>query len=372
VSGGWPGVPRVGELIRDAASAARAQVTASLVTALVLATACAAILVTAGQSAATAAGIVSQIDSIGTRLIAISDDGGASGMLPTGPARLSGLSDVSWAFGLGAAVDVTNPELPADRAASRVLVGGLPPDLPLVQGRAPRPGEAVAGVDAATALNLRPALGRVQAPGADPVGVVGVFQASGPLAQLNDVVLIAEDPAQVATLRYLYVMAADVNAVDPLQHVLASSTPALNPAALTIEAPAGAIALRSVISGQLGAASRRLMALIMAVSAIVIAVTVFATTLGRRPEFGRRRALGASRSALVACLLVQTGIGALAGVLLGAAVGLVWLQASVGSLPTWQFTTGVAGLALLLALAASTPVAAAAASRDPLRILRVP
>jgi len=370
--GPWPGTPRVGELIRDAVTAARAQWAMTIIVGVVLATVCVAILVTTGQTAASQASIISQIDSAGTRLIALSDDGGKSGMLPTAPGQIASWSDVSWAIGLGTAVDVTNPALPLGHAASRVLVGPLPPDLALIQGRTPRPGEAVVGAGAAVTLNLGPGLGRVQVPGQDPVGVVGVFTASGPLSHLNDVVLIAADPAEVDTLRYIYVMADNVMDVDPIEQVLTTSTPALNLAALTIETPAGAIALRDAIAQGLGVAARNLMALIMGVGAVVIAVTMLMATIGRRPEFGRRRALGATRSALVASLLIQTGIGAIPGVLLGTAGGLVTLAVTTGSVPAWQFTVGVADLVVLLSLFASAPVAIAAASRDPLRILRVP
>lgn len=369
---GWPGMPRLGEVLRDAAASARAQIAASLTLVLVLATMVFAVLVTTGQAAASEAQIVAQIDSAGTRLIVLSDEGGASGMQASAPARLAGLSDVSWAAGLGPAVDVTNPALPLNRAASRALVGPLPPDLVLVQGRSPRPGEAVAGAGAAVALNLGPGLGRIQVPGADPVGVVGVFQASGPLANLNNTVLVATDPADIAQLRYIYVMAADVTVIDRLEHVITTSTPVLNPAALTVETPSGAVAFRDVIAGRLGAASRQLMAVIMIVGAIVIAVTVLAGTSTRRREFGRRRALGATRSTLVATLLIQTTIAAVPGILIGTTAGLITLHATTGLLPSWRFTTGVAGLTLLLTLAASTPIATIAAHRDPLRILRVP
>lgn len=69
----WPGVPRLDELVRDAVVGARAQLVATLTLVLVLATVCFAILVTAGQPAANEARVVAQIDSAGTRLIALSD-----------------------------------------------------------------------------------------------------------------------------------------------------------------------------------------------------------------------------------------------------------------------------------------------------------
>ncbi|MCL2652581.1 MAG: hypothetical protein FWD63_02165 [Propionibacteriaceae bacterium] len=374
-SDGWSGTPQVREILRDSIAGARAQIAATLTTALVLATVCFTILVTTGQSAATQAHIIGQIDSAGTRLIALSDNDGASGILSTAPEVISGLSDVSWAFGLGAAIDVTNPILPVGRAASRVLVGELPPELPIIQGRAPRPGEAVAGVGAATALNLGPGLGRIQTIGqadSDPIGVVGVFTATGPLAHLNDVVLIAQAPEDVGTLRYVYVMAVNVVIIDRLEHVLTTSTPATYPVAMTVETPVGAIAWRNAIAGGLSAASRELMALIMAVGAALIAITMFTATTSRRAEFGRRRALGATRSVLVASLIAQTAISATPGVVLGIVSGLGTLMIGTGMVPAWRFTAGVGGLVLLLALVASTPIAIIAAHRDPLRILRVP
>lgn len=375
----WPGVPRRRELVQDAVAGARAQLTTTLTLILVLATVCFAVLVTTGQAAANEARVIEQVDSVGTRLIALSDDGGAAGILPTAPERLAAISDVTWSVGLGAAVDVRNPALPAERVGSRPLVGELPPDIALVQGRAPRVGEAVAGTRAAAALHLGPGLGRIQADGgadvpagANPVGVVGVFEADGPLDFLNDVVLVAGTPDDVETLRYVYVMAEDVTVIDRLESVLATSTPALNPRVLTVETPQGAIALRDVIAGRLGAASRQLMAVVMGVGAVIIAVTVLAAVVARRRDFGRRRALGATRSALVATLLAQSAVGAVVGIVVGTAAGLGTLLATTGSLPTWRFVTGVAGLALLLTLATAAPIATCAAYRDPLRILRVP
>lgn len=372
--GGWPGSPRVGDLVRDAFVGARAQIATTLTLVLVLATVCFSILVTTGQSAASEARVVDQIDSAGTRLIALSDDGGKAGILPVAPQTLASISDVTWVAGLGEAVDVTNPLVPDVRIASRAIVGALPPDLTIVQGRPPLPGEAIAGIDAARALHLADGAGLVAPIGAlsDQIGVVGVFQATGPLAHLNNTVLVATDPATIESLRYLYVMASDVSTVDRLESVLTTSTPAANPAALTVEAPSGAIALRDVIAGRLGAASRQLMAVVMGVGAVIIAVTMLSATASRRRDFGRRRALGATRSTLVAGLLLQTSIGAMLGIVLGTGLGLATLQVTTASLPTLQFTTGVAGLALLLTLLAATPVATHAAHRDPLRILRVP
>ncbi len=112
---------------------------------------------------------------------------------------------------------------------------------PLAQGSSrcltPGAGEAVVGNGAVGPLNLQPGLGRIRYdndPAAEPIAVVGVCDATGPLAHLADTVLISTEPENVETLRYLYVMANDITVVDRLEQVVRNSTPVLNPAALTL------------------------------------------------------------------------------------------------------------------------------------------
>lgn len=111
---------------------------------------------------------------------------------------------------------------------------------------------------AVSTLNLDAALGTIQVLDrhTDPVAVVGVFDATGPLANLANTALVQSDPTYLETLWFVYAMASAVSTVDHLENTLRTSTPAMNPAALTVEAPSGAIALREVIAGRLGAASR--------------------------------------------------------------------------------------------------------------------
>ncbi|MEK8227221.1 FtsX-like permease family protein [Oerskovia sp. M15] len=93
---------------------------------------------------------------------------------------------------------------------------------------------------------------------------------------------------------------------------------------------------------------------------------------GQAPRLRRRRALGATRTAIVVLVLVQTGVAALAGVVLGVGGGLAAVHHLTGNLPDPTFTAGVATLAVLIALAGAVPPALAAAHRDPVRILHVP
>lgn len=65
-------------------------------------------------------------------------------------------------------------------------------------------------------------------------------------------------------------MARDVTLVQRLVDALATSVPADDPAAVTVESPAGAIALREVVAGELGASSRRLLAVVLGVAGLTL------------------------------------------------------------------------------------------------------
>lgn len=377
------GFPRPARLLADGVTGALAQPVSTATAAVVLAIVCFVILATTGQSAASEQRVISRIDGAGTRLIAVSDDGGRAGMQADGVAVVAGLSDVSWAFGLGAVTDVQNARLPTDERgiAARALYGEWPPELLPVQGRLPRaPGEALAGRDAVAALHLADGAGTVQArpafgtaaPGTPGTPVVGVFEASGPLGSLNNSVLIAAEPAPGDPLRYVYVMAEGVGAVEQLGEAITAALPAVQQAGMTVETPEGALALRSVIAGEIGAGSRQTMALVLAVGLAIVTVTMLGAVSAKRRDFGRRRALGATRSALVVLVLVQTAVAAVAGIALGVAAGLVMVDRVSGTLPSSAFVLGVVGLTGLVALIGAVPPALAAAYRDPLRILRVP
>jgi putative ABC transport system permease protein len=111
---------------------------------------------------------------------------------------------------------------------------------------------------------------------------------------------------------------------------------------------------------------------VMATSLLSLAFLSILMVHSRRQEFGRRRALGATRGAIVALVVVQGGIvvalGSLAGSVAG--VALAWLR--FDTLMPWGVlvmlvVTTVCGSAL-----AQIPSAVTAGLRDPVRVLRTP
>jgi hypothetical protein len=92
----------------------------------------------------------------------------------------------------------------------------------------------------------------------------------------------------------------------------------------------------------------------------------------RKQDFGRRRALGATRTNIVTLVaihyLLVAAIGITTGISIATIVTIRWTDAP----PDTTFTTAIALLALIVTIIAALPPALIAAYRDPVRVLRVP
>ena len=346
------------------------------ITALIVGTTCAVILATVGQSAAAEARILETIDRAGTRTIVVSDPSGQAVLLADSVTQVQSLDGVRWVIGLSPVVDVHNVDLgPAGRRVpSRRIYGALPSALMTVVGQTPDPGEALVGVEALTTLGAEEAVAGVVGEGVG-TAIVGAFDAAEPIGFLNESVVIAA-PLQAASereaLRQVIVMVEEVDDVPKLIRAVGAVVHARDPTQLRIETPEALVELRNLVQNELASNSRQLLFIVLGVGLLVIAITLVGSVSQRRRDYGRRRALGASRSAIVLLVLAQTGAGALPGLLFGTGVGLVIVSLLAGSVPSLAFTGGVVVLALIVALLAAVPPGLLAAYRDPVRILRVP
>ncbi|MFC4613439.1 FtsX-like permease family protein [Cellulomonas algicola] len=329
------------------------------------------VLLTTGRSAATEQEVVASIESVGTRLVTVTDTTGNAGIAPSVVGDVERLAGVTWAFGLGPATDARNSDFEQAGAgvAVRALFGSLPADVPVTSGRpAVQPGEALAGVGASDVLRLSDVVGRVS-DGQTSVGVVGQVDAIGPLSFVDELVLRIPAADEELPVRYVYVLVDDATNA---REVATAVTALLPPGGVEVETSDGAIALRDVVAGRLGSASRQLMAAVLGCGLVLVSVTMLGAVAARRRDFGRRRALGASRSAIVTLVLVQSALAGAIGALVGAGTALGWSLLSGLPLAPWQFVMGLCALAVLVTLVGSAPPALTAASRDPVRILRVP
>lgn len=360
-------------VLAEALANARSRPGPTITTATVIALVCVVIVATTGRTVATERQILSRVDAVGTRLITVTDATGNAGIAPSALEVIADLDTVDWVFGLGPASDVSRGDLPGTASGQpvtrRALLGDLPPEFQDAPGRPASDGEALAGTEALRRLGLPQPSGQVWAEGR-PIAIVGAFAATGPLSSLDEMVL-QRDPG-ISTVRYLYLTVQPGHDVQSVADNVTALLPARDPGGIDVALADGAIQLREVLSGTLGASSRSLMSIVLGVGLLVVALTVIGAVNARRRDFGRARALGATRTTIVVLVLTQTALSALVGVCTGFAVAVPATRWGSGSLPGVGFLTGVAVLATMMALLGALPPACAAARRDPVRILRVP
>lgn len=355
----------------EAGAIARSAPVASAVVAVVAAIMCVAVFATAGRAAVTEAEVVARIDEAGSRLITMTTTGAE--MMPADVVAHAGrLEEVSWALGLGPVADVRNAWVDGESAPGRGVVGLPVPDLALDSGRWPVGGEAVVSARSARTLGLAAAAGAVvDRSGGAVTSVVGSYTAVGALAGIDHLVLRGQGPGDT-TVTSVYVLAADVRDVPALAVVLREISGVEDQGDLVVTTSQALVDLSEVVSGRLGAFSRELAAGALVAGGGFVAVTMLSIVAGRRRDMGRRRALGASRSALVMLVAAQAGIPAAAGAILGTLIGIVVADRQAGAVPALGFCVAVPLLAVLASLVGAVPAALAAAWRDPVRILRVP
>ncbi|AXH97359.1 FtsX-like permease family protein [Ornithinimicrobium avium] len=203
-----------------------------------------------------------------------------------------------------------------------------------------------------------------------PCAVVGSFTAGGVISDLDRLVLTgSSDHPPHATL--VYVLARDAQHV-PLvvEHVrmLVGGDPDL----LSIRTSDALLSANEVISGQVGAFSRQIAVGVVALGLLLALLTVSLALASRRADMGRRQALGSSRSALVALVMMTVTIPTLAGAVLGTVVGVGAMVIMHGSLPDPLFVLAVNLLTLGVVAVATVPPALSVALQYPVAVLRVP
>lgn len=357
-------------LLVEAIRSALAQPVATVVTGLIIAGACAVILATTGQSVQAEQQVLSRIDEAGTRSIVISDTVGDAGITTDAVDRIARLSGVDWVVGLGPATDVRAAGIPGGNpAAIRFLYGDFPPQIRVTRQPPFEIGEAIVGPDAQKTLGLQVPVGGVV--GETDYTVVGAFAASDPLMFLNRSVIARPGPDQ-RVLRSIHILVTDPARVAGVTDAALLVLGADNVTSVAVETSETFAALRAAVAGELGRFSRQLVAVVLAAGLVLTALAVYGAVTSRRKDFGRRRALGASRPTIVALVALQTGAAAVSGAVIGTVITGVALTQTSGQAPDTPFTMAIAILAVLTAVLAAIPPAVVAAYRDPVRVLRVP
>ena len=361
-------------LAREVLASVRAQRAVSGMMGAVGFLVCFVVLATTGQSAATRSSVLATIDDLSTTLVVVTDDSGSGALDPGMVAVIDSYSQTQWAFGLGEVLDAKNADLSGRTfgVPLRAVVGELPAAIAPVDGRSPsRPNEAWVGQSAFAELGMASAAGTVTANGAF-YGVVGTFSAPGPMANLESTILVPTGSQAIDSVRYIYANAENSASAEALAASITQLLPEASREMITVELGTGALVLKDALSARLDRGAQTMLALVLGVGAVLSVVVTHVMVATRRRDIGRRRALGATRSNLVALVLMQNVVCTTIGGLAGCAAGLVAVWSMTRAVPSGQFTAAVLGLSLVSALVGCVVPAVRAAHLEPVRILRVP
>ncbi len=356
-------------LFREAVAAARGQSVSSVITIVMVAGMCLTVLVTTGRTAAAEAAALEAVDDAGTRTIVVRASD-RTGLTTDVLYRLEPVSGISSVTGFGPITDYRNVAIDGGpKVGGRAVYGQLDDVVTPVSGS---DRVAMASPDAGRALGLVDKTGTVVDADGRQLTVVGDIRVPDHLRFLEPLLVQPSDAEVEAPLTMLVVLAEDPGQVDALTDVVSGLLGDIDRSDVTMETSAALADIRAAVAGTLGDHGHATVLGILAVSAALVGVNLLGLVIMRRKDFGRRRALGARRSLIVALLLLQVGVTSTVGAALGSCLTMLGLVVTSTPLPDTSFVVAVATLAVLTALIAALPPAVLAARRDPLRELRVP
>lgn len=360
---------------REATASARSQRVPSIVSVLVIAAMCLAVLLTSGRTVGAQRDVVASIDSAGTRAIVVQAQPD-SGLDTTVVDRIAALRDVAWIGAFGPATDVTNTAVPG---GTRVPTRTVLTTDPTVLGLGPHPertgiSPAYGSPAALDQLGALAPTGSVSSKDGAEHTLAGQLNVPDYLRQLEPLLLLpttatASDPNPVSVL---VIIATEPTQVAVLTALVTPLLAIADPTTASITTSEAFSTLRGLVDTQLGTVARTLLLGVLLGSGVIVSCVLYGFILLRRKDYGRRRALGASQRLIVTLVLTQALILSTLGAAIGTASGIVTLLITNDPLPGPAFTTATAVLATTVGTAAALLPAVSAARRDPLRELRVP
>lgn len=325
-------------------------------------------LATAGQTVAAEEELAAKLGGVEARTVVVRSTGAP--VLPAGAvADLDSLSTVDWVLGLGPAFSIHHEANPGRQGAAVEVVGEVP-GVPVSEPRRAR--AAYLSPASARRNGLSAPIGAVVADDGASFELTGWFDAVPPLDDLDALVTVPVAAADAPALETIVVLARSPQDVPAVADAISSIVGADRAIDYTITQPSTLLRVRDAATGTLGSYGRTIVARVLAVSTFLVAVTTLTGTLTRRQDFGRRRALGATRSMLTLLVTCQTLLAATLGVAIGSAAGLVVLRQLTSRTVALSYPVAIAALTLLASAVAAIVPASIAAWRDPLRVLRTP
>ncbi|WP_020579604.1 ABC transporter permease [Actinopolymorpha alba] len=378
---------RPSDLGRVASVGVRTRKVRAALSALGIAIGVAALVAVLGLSSSSQAGLLAQIDRLGTNLLTVTTGktmfGDTAELPKQAPSMISRIGPVTQVqqTGVTTAKAYRSPLIPAINS-NGLSVQAASLDLPraagtsLAQGRylnAATAREPVAVLGAAAAERL--GIGRIRVGQRIWVGgqwfyVTGILR-PGVLAPEIDTAVLVGFPAAERYLGFggypstIYVR-ADTSQVDAVHGVLGATANPQAPSEVNVSKPSDALVARAAAQSAFNSLFLGLGAVALLVGAIGVANTMVISVLERRPEIGLRRALGATRGHIriqfLAEAILLAVLGGAAGVAAGVAATAIYATTKDWSIviPTVAWAGGFAATILIGAVAGLIPALRAA------------
>ena len=387
---------RVSDVTRLSTVGLRTRKLRAGLSALGIAIGVAAIVAVLGLSASSQAGLLAEINQLGTNLLTVSNGQnltGGTAELPIGaPAmigRISGVQRVQSTGTVSGADAYRNPYIPSvDTNGLTVQAGSL--DLLPVLGTTVAQGHYL---NAATAQEPVAVLGALAAQllGIDHVYsgeriwvgghwfyLAGILKRAVLASDIDTSVLVGYPAAE----NYLgfdghpstIYLRAETGRVDDVAEVLANTANPENPSGVNVSQPSDALVAQADAKGAFDGLFLGLGAVALLVGAVGVANIMIISVLERRSEIGLRRALGATRGDIRTQFLAEAVLlgllGGVSGVVAGALATVIYAQAKhwAAVIPAQAWGGGIAASVLIGALAGLVP-ALRAARLSPTRAL---
>ncbi|WP_327587886.1 ABC transporter permease [Nonomuraea sp. NBC_00507] len=384
------------DLARVASLGLRTRRMRAALSALGIAIGVAAMVAVLGLSASSQAGLLAEIDKLGTNLLTVTPGqtmGGDHAKLPNdAPGMISRIGPVEQIEHTGKtkANAFRNPYIPTFNTNS-LTVNATSLDLPgavrtsLAQGAylnaaTARQPVAVLGADAARRLGIAKIHQGIRIwVGGQWFYIAGILNPAKLTPEIDSAVLVGY-PAAEKYLHFdghpttLYVRATTEQVTD-VHKVLAATTNPRNPGEVTVSQPSSALVARAAAQSALNGLFLGLGAVALLVGGIGVANTMVISVLERRSEIGLRRSLGATRADIrlqfLSEAILLAALGGLAGVALGALATTIYTHLNNWAtvVPPLAWAGGLGAAVAIGAIAGLLP-AIRAARMQPTEALR--
>jgi putative ABC transport system permease protein len=353
----------------------------------------AAIVAVLGLSSSAQAGLLAEIDQLGTNLLTVANGqtlGGDTAELPTAaPAmisRIGSVTTVQYTGVVGGINAYRSPLIPSINT-NALSVQATSLDLPAAIGTTMAFGHylnpatarepvTVLGAAAGARLGIdRLYTGERIWIGPTPkIGqwfyLAGVLNPAVLAPEIDSAVLVGVPAAQIylgfdGHPSEIYLRAA-TDHVDAVHALLAATANPEHPNQVTVSQPSDALVARAAVKSALNGLFLGLGAVSLLVGAIGVANIMIMSVLERRSEIGLRRALGASKGHIrvqfLAEAMLLAALGGAAGVAAGAGATAIYAHAKQWTtvVPTVAWTGGLTAALLIGALAGLLPALRAA------------